>query len=76
MIEPQINLDEFSSIEISTEAIAAVQEQRITPLDFYIYCFLNLLDTAGLPTEEILNREDLEESIERLFEVGLLYEEE
>jgi len=76
MIEPQINLDEFSSIEISTDAIAAVQEQRITPLDFYIYCFLNLLDTAGLPTEEILNREDLEESIERLFEVGLLYEEE
>lgn len=71
--EPQISLDEFSSIEISTDAIAAVQEQRITPLDFYIYCFIVLLDNAGQSTDEIINREDLEESIERLFEVGLLY---
>lgn len=74
-MEEQISLDEIRSIEISTEAIAAVQEQRITPLDFYIYCFVNLLDTAGLPTDEVINREDLQESVERLFEEGLFYEE-
>ncbi len=75
-MEQEINIDEIRSIEVSTEAIAAVQEQRITPLDFYIYCFVNLLDTAGLSTDEVINREDLQESVERLFEEGLFYEQE
>ena len=74
-MEEQINLDEIPSIEISTDAIAAVQEQRITPLDFYIYCFVNLLDTAGLSTDEVINRKDFKESVDRLFKEGLFYEE-